>query len=269
MTFRDEAGRATSAFVPPGAPGPGLPLFLVPALGLDGRSFAPLAPLAARRRVVFWSPPNDLPRTAGFDGLAAAAFEHADRAGMPRRFVLGGSSLGAMVAMAAALAAPERIAGLVLSGGTAAWRDLGWPMRLARCLHPLMPRRGYHRWMAKVLVPMTGMRTEQDIRLALDLRAQIEHRTREYASSVIAATVGAGAFDLRPRLASLRVPTIVLHARRDRVAPFAAAQSLAKATGAAIVAFDGGSHLPYISRTAEFLAALEPFLARLDQGATP
>src|SRR5262249_13301897 len=151
--FRRSDGATSLAFVPPGEPGPATPIFLLPALGLDGRSFAPLAPLAAARRVVFWNMPNELPATPGPDALAALVFEHADRAGMPRRFVLGGSSLGSTLALAAAVAQPDRVAGLVLIGGTARWRDLGPPMKLARLSHPFLPSRHYHRAVPWILAP--------------------------------------------------------------------------------------------------------------------
>ena len=181
MTFRGPAGAATSAFVPVGTPGPGTPVFFIPALGLDGRSFGSLAPLARERRVVFWSPPNDLPRTPGLGALAAATMDHADRAGMPRRFVLGGTSLGAMIALATALAAPDRVAGLVLAGGAARWTDLGAPMRVARWLHPFIPRRIYHRIAPRVLAP--GNEAADPV--LAELRREMGRRTKAYADGVI------------------------------------------------------------------------------------
>jgi pimeloyl-ACP methyl ester carboxylesterase len=264
ITFRGTGGTTTSTFVPAAAPGPRTPVFLVPALGLDGRSFAPLAPLAADRRVVFWNPPNDLPMSPGLDALAAAAIEHADRAGMPRRFVLGGSSLGAVISLAAALASPERVAGLVLVGCTASWDELGAPMRMASLLHPLIPRRVYHKAMAHILVPgrvEPGSRGEA-------LRAQILRRTKRYATGVVAALKGAGKFDLRPRLGDVRAPTLIVHSLGDRVAPHAATKSLTKIPNAKLVTIDGWSHVPYLDEPARFLDALRPFLAAVDEGET-
>jgi pimeloyl-[acyl-carrier protein] methyl ester esterase len=262
VTFGGPAGATTSAFVPPGEPGPSTPLFLVPALGLDGRSFAPLAPLAKHRRVLFWSPPNELPRSPGLGALAASTIEHADRAGMPRRFVLGGSSLGAMIALAAALDAPERIAGLVLTGGTARWRDVGAPMRLARLLHPFIPRRAYHRAMPYILAPGNA---SSDPLLA-SLHAQMRRRTKPYADAVIAACSGAGGFDLSGRLGEIRVPTLVVHSRGDRIAPFRGVGAFSAIRGVRVVPFDGESHLPYLSEPERFVPILAEFLAGVDAG---
>lgn len=260
MTFRDASGAATSAFVPRGASGPATPVFLVPALGLDGRSFVTLAPLAAERRVVLWSPPNALPSSPGLGALAALTIEHADRAGMPRRFVLAGTSLGAVIALAAALAAPERIAGLVLAGGVSRWRDLGAPMRFARLLHPFIPRRHYHRIAPRILAP--GDPSGDEILAAL--HRQMGHRTKEYAAAVIAALTGAGRFDLSPRLGEVRAPTLVAHARGDRVAPYAAAKRLATIPGARFVTLETGSHLPHLTHPDAFLPPLREFLAHVD-----
>ena len=260
MTYRDEAGGATSAFVPSAEPGPAVPLFGIPALGLDGRSFAPLAPLVADRRMVFWNPPNDLPHEPGLDAFAATALTHADRAGMPERFILIGSSLGAIVALAVAIAAPERIAGLVLSGGAARWSDLGIVIRLTRFAHPFLPRRSYHRAMPWVLAPGD---TSDPIRAAL--HDQMRHRTKEYSSSVIAALSGNGGFDLTPRLAGIRAPTLVLHSLRDGVAPWRATQALASIPGARVVAFDRDSHVPYLTDTDLFVGPLREFLTSVDE----
>jgi pimeloyl-[acyl-carrier protein] methyl ester esterase len=262
ITFRSADGATTSTFVPAAAPGPRTPLFLLPALGLDGRSFAPLAPLAADRRVVFWNPPNALPMSPGLDALAAVAIEHADRAGMPRRFVLGGSSLGAVIALAAALRSPERVAGLVLVGGAASWEELGAPMRWASLLHPFIPRRVYHKAMARILVP--GRVSTSSTQAAL--RTQIERRTKRYAAGVVAALKGAGKFDLRPRLGDVRAPTLIVNSLGDRVAPHAAAKTLATIPGARLATFDGWSHVPYLDEPARFLDALRPFLADVDAG---
>ena len=261
VTFAGPADATTSAFLPGGDPGAGVPLFLVPALGLDGRSFAPLAPLAAQRRVVFWNPPNELPATPGLDALAAATFVHADRAGMPPRFVLGGSSLGAIVALAAALATPERVAGLVLMGGTARWRDLGAPMRIARLFHPFIPRRHYHKAMARILAP--GDAATDPVLAAL--RAQMERRTKSYAASVIAALTGAGPFDLTPRLGGFHAPTLVIHSRGDRVAPHRAVAAFSAIERCRVVTIEGGAHLPYIHEPELVLARTSEFLASVDE----
>src|SRR6185503_2223978 len=129
-----------------------------------------------------------------------------------------------------------RIAGLVLIGGTASWAELGPPMRMARLLHGFIPERNYHKAIARILAP--GDAEPGTVRAAL--RRQMERRTKTYISGVIAALTGAGKFDLRPRLAEVRAPTLVVHSEADRVTPFSAAKTLARIPDAAVAAVEGG-----------------------------
>lgn len=262
VTWGDPHGapeETTSTFAPPGRHGDGVPLILAPPLALDGRSFAPLAPLGEARRVVFWNLPNRLPREGGTEALGRLLLEHVDRAGLGDRIVVGGASLGGLVALAAALHAPERVAGLVLVSTSASWAELGPLLRWARLLHPFLPRRTYHKRLARLLIP------NGNGPLNAALRAQMEHRTKAHVSSLIELVCG---YDLRERLPEIRVPTLVIHTTRDRVAPIRAADTLARIAGAEVAHLDSSTHLPAIGLAEECLAALRPFLARIDAGAT-
>src|SRR5580693_1830404 len=61
---------------------------------------------------------HDAPRPITFDGCVASVLERS-----PERFVLAGYSLGGRVALHVALAAPERVARLVLVSSTAGIED--------------------------------------------------------------------------------------------------------------------------------------------------
>lgn len=253
-------GATCSAFEPRDAAGPGVPVFFAPAFGLDGRAFARLAPLARRRRVVFWNLPNALPDRGGIRALARLYLEHAARAGMPPRFVFAGSSLGGSIALAAALEAPERCAGLVLVGTCASWRELGPRLHVGRFLLPLLPARGFHRRFATILFGTRGRSEDADA-----LRTQAQHRTKRHAEAVSRLLLEGGPFDLGHRLHELRAPVLVLHDPGERVIPWSAAERLADARGAELVEVPRSGHLPYVARAEECLAALDPFLARVDR----
>lgn len=257
-TFRGPAG-ASSAFTPPPPHGPGVPLFLVPGFGLDGRSFERIAGLDAARRTVFWNLPNELPETGGLAALARLCLDHADRAGMPARFVIGGSSLGGTIALAAALEAPERCAGLVLFGTSASWRELGPRLRFARLLLPLLPARGFHRRLATILFGPAGRSDDLDA-----LRRQAEHRTKRHAATVTRLLHEGGSYDIGHRLHEVTAPTLVVHDPRERVVPFDAAESLLRIRGARCVPVPRSGHLPYLGDPAACLAALAPFLSDID-----
>ncbi|MCE9634866.1 MAG: alpha/beta hydrolase [Planctomycetes bacterium] len=257
-TFRGPAG-ASSTFVPAVAHGPGVPLFLVPGFGLDGRCFGRLSPIATSRRTVFWNLPNELPEHGGLTALARLCLDHADRVGMPRRFVIGGSSLGGTIALAAALEAPERCAGLILFGSSASWRELGPRLRFARMLLPVLPARGFHRRLATILFGPAGRSDDLDA-----LRRQAEHRTKRHAATVTSLLHEGGSYDLGHRLHEIAAPTLVLHDPRERVIPFYAAESLLRIRRSRCVEVPRSGHLPYVSDPAACLAALVPFLAEID-----
>jgi pimeloyl-ACP methyl ester carboxylesterase len=252
--------RGASVFVPRDTPGPGTPLFLAPGLGLDGRCFEPFAPLAADRRLVFWNLPNVLPEHGGTAALGRLYLDHADRAGMPRRFVFGGSSLGGTIALAAALEAPERCAGLVLAGASSAWSDLGLFMRMGPHIHRFLVSRTYHLRFAEVLFPtLPGQSPTVDA-----LRAQAEHRTKAHVGAVIRLLREDGGFDMRERLVDVKAPVLVLHDPRDGTVPFAAGRRFAAIGGARLVEVQDGGHLPFFGNLEVCMTALRAFLAEVD-----
>lgn len=255
-------GAGTSVFRPRTPPGPGTPLLLAPAFGLDGRSLERLSPLAESRPVAFWNIPNVVPEEGGVRALGRMMLDHADRAGFRGRVLLGGSSLGATIALAAALEAPDRVAGLVLVGGSACWAHLGTRLKVGRLLHLLLPSRGYHLRFARILFGPSGRSEDLDA-----LRLEAEHRTKAHVVAVSSLLHEGGPYDLRPRLGEVRTPTLVLHDPGERVVPFRAARTLAAIPGARLVEVPRSGHLPYVSDPAACLTAIEPFLREVDAGA--
>ena len=202
--------------------------------------------------------PNDMPRTttmADFGREALSILDAAGHAGRPA--VLMGSSFGAMVAMAAAEAAPARSAALVLIGAAPSWSYVPLRLRAASRMHPFIPRTAYPRVLTTVMLPPTR---RMDPVVRSDLGAQMLHRTKQYLGASLGAMRG---FDGLPGLASHRGPVLVLHGELDSVLPPEGGEALAAALpGARFVGFPGAGHLPHVSQPGRIVAAIEEFLAK-------
>ena len=250
-----------SVFEPPGPHGDGTPLFLLPGFGLDGRSFAPLAPLAAQRRVVFWNPPNRMPSGDDLVAVGERALRDAERAGCGTRLVLGGASFGGMLALRTALEWPDRVAGLVLFGSAACWGDVSLPVRMASVLHDAVPRRRYPQLLAKALVP-ARYDPKEGSPLNDALRGQMRLRTQAYGRRLLRAL---RRHDVRERLTEIAVPTLVVHGAQDEAIPPAAARTLARIPSSTVIVWDRAGHLPVLSNPRGCIDALLPFLAEVDR----
>lgn len=68
-----------------------------------------------------------------------------------------------------------------------------------------------------------------------------------------------GDYDLRPALASLSLPTLVVHGREDPI-PLASAEAAAAALRARLVVLEGCGHVPYVEAPAPLWAAVRAFL---------
>ena len=254
-------GRPASFWRFEGAPPPGsgrTPVLAIAGLGLDGRVFRRLAPLAADRDLVLANLPNEVPPGRALEPFVRGALDALDAAGHSGRpAVLAGSSFGGMVALATALAAPERTAALVLLGTGPGWSWVRARLRAGSAIHPLVPRRAYPRVFATVMLP-PGRWADPAARE--DLRAQMLHRTKEFVGACIA---GMRAFDGGERLGEVRAPALIVHGDQDAVFSRASADALAaRLPRRTLRLVEDCGHLPHVSRPEETLEAIRTFLGR-------
>jgi proline iminopeptidase len=75
-----------------------------------------------------------------------------------------------------------------------------------------------------------------------------------------------GDYDLRGRLAGVRVPAVVVHGRNDPI-PLESSQGIAEGLGAELVVLEDCGHVPYVEQPAALFATLDRFLHATDSPA--
>ena len=180
------------------------------------------------------------------------------------RFPLLGISQGCAVAIEYAVRHPERVSHLILWGGYAAgWRVIGDAgLRAEREAHITLVTQGwgradpvYRQMFSATFLPGA---THQE----LDWFNDFQHRTVSAANAALFLKVFAE-IDVRHRLAGVRAPTLVMHARGDRRVPVSIGGALAAGIpGAEFVALESENHL-LLGRepaSADFVAHVRHFL---------
>jgi proline iminopeptidase len=76
-----------------------------------------------------------------------------------------------------------------------------------------------------------------------------------------------GDYDLRPDLARLSLPALVVHGREDPI-PLASSRAVADALGARLVVLDDSGHVPYVERPDALFDAITSFLRATDATAS-
>lgn len=185
--------------------------------------------------------------------------------GLPERFMIAGLSLGGVVAMETALAAPERVAGLCVMSvngrATTAAQRQGWrawrgrlaagetPAELQREILPSLlpaPARSGRRDLTDRVLGM-GAQTTAD-RLDAQLAQQLSRRP------------------LLDRLSALELPTLVVSGAADPICPPAFHDEIAAAVGGARLASVDAGHLPPLERPDAVRAVLDTWLAEVVGG---
>jgi pimeloyl-ACP methyl ester carboxylesterase len=214
--------------------GEGEPLALIVGLGTDISEWdGVIRPLAQRYRVIAFdnrgAGRTDQPNQPYSIEQMAEDAEGLLRALAVERAHILGVSMGGRIALALALAHPERVNKLALVSTSATGARRSWWIRTLREVSSGLLFRGKH--------------------------PQPRYAFRRQAEA-------SAAFDCAGRLGEIDAPTLILHGRRDRTVPYAQAEELhASITGSKLLTFDGG-HIFFLFRERErFLAAVEGFLS--------
>ncbi|GAB3631937.1 hypothetical protein GCM10027421_12900 [Microbacterium shaanxiense] len=170
---------------------------------------------------------------------------------LPERFTIAGLSLGAIVAMALALAAPERVAGMCLvstnaKAPTPAQRD-GWGDWISRLDAGEDPQALQEGILSSLLSP-GGVRERPD----LEDRVRAMGRMTDAAVLRAQLRMQGTRVDLLSRLSELATPTLVVSGRDDVICPPHFHTEIAsEMPRARLVSYDAGHLLP-MERPREF-----------------
>ncbi|HSD28737.1 MAG TPA: alpha/beta fold hydrolase [Vicinamibacteria bacterium] len=180
------------------------------------------------------------------------------------RFALLGVSQGSRVAIAYAIRHPERVSHLVLYGGAArGWKHRPVGAREARAGLQALIREGWGRDTPAFRQVFTTLFMPEASPEQAAWFNELQ-RASTSAENAVRLTEATGAVDLTGRLASVRAPTLVLHATQDAMVGLDEARLLAAGIpGARFVALDSQNHLLLDDEPAfaRFLSEVRGFLA--------
>ncbi|GAA4896830.1 pimeloyl-ACP methyl ester carboxylesterase [Stackebrandtia albiflava] len=216
-------------------------VILLHAMGSSRRMWrAERAALADRFHVVTPDLPGHGGRTESFT-LEAAVAEVCHLVGAATRpVVLAGSSLGATVALRAAVTVPERVAGLLLSGAMVSVPRL--TLSLQRAVTRVLPLE----WTAKASVNMIAPAEETD---GFALLADIRSAGKRVQTAVLRELAAA---DLDAGVERVSAHTVVVCGERDRLNLRSARLLAERIPDARLVVLAGESHLWHMSRPGGF-----------------
>lgn len=168
------------------------------------------------------------------------------------RCILAGESMGGVTVLQAALQAPERFSGLVLIGARYQGQLSEGAQKLVAGCAVDFP--------ATMKAFVTACAPEEDCEAEREWALQIVMRSNPQDASQLLQCMGE--VDLAPQLREIRVPTLIIHGRRDVIRPIADSEFLhASIAGSRLVAIDDAGHVPSITRPTKVATEIDAFFA--------
>jgi 3-oxoadipate enol-lactonase len=253
------AGRGTLTAVRTGA---GPDLVVLHSLLADRHAFDPVLPaLAAKHRVTLINLPGfhgSLPTPLPLmDGYVAAIEDGFQEFGVASDSILIGNGFGGTVALAFAMAHPERIAKLVLSDAAACFPPEG---RQAFAVMAAKVAEGGLGAIAeiaakRVFSPAYLAAHPEAIEERKAVLLEIDPQAFQAACKILQET------DLEPLLHRMHVPTLVVCGEFDQATPPPLNKSIAdKVAGCRYVELPGCGHCPPLEQPQVFLDAIKDFV---------
>jgi pimeloyl-ACP methyl ester carboxylesterase len=242
--------------------GEGRDLVLLHSLLADRHAFDPVLPtLAAKHRVTLFNLPgfhgSQPAMLALMDAYLAVIEDGFDEFGITKDSVLIGNGFGGTVALAFALAHPERISKLVVSDAAAGFPPEGREAFAVMAQKVADGGLGSIAEIAakRVFSPAYLSAHPEKIEERKKVLMGIEPKAFQAACRILQET------DLVPLLHHMKVPTIVVCGEFDQATPPALnKQIVEKVPGAKYVELPGCGHCPPLEQAEQFLAAIFDFV---------
>lgn len=219
-------------------------LLCIPAFACDDALYAPVVPLLRPD----FECETAVPRAASLEASARAILDEQTQ----ERFLLWGTSLGGHVARTMALLAPERVAGLVISGASAAAPASRAGLEARGAAIRAGGREAMLEDMAREIVFEPEGRGQD---AADAFRAMAANASTDLLEAQNDALMGRE--DGMGALANLAMPTLLLWGAADRFSSPETAQAMAAAIpGARAVILDECGHLPSLESPMQCAAAI-------------
>lgn len=196
-------------------------------------------------------------------GATIAAMAEAILAGLPDRFALCGHSMGGYVALAIAMRAPERLAGLALISSSGA---ADTPEQQAGRVQVIAEAQEDFGAVADRLARAMLSRASH---AQPDLRARVLDMLMRCGGALFAEQQRATSTrpDFRAGLAAIAVPALVVAGAEDRIIPPARSEELAAALpDAELLLVEACGHLPMCEAPGTVRAALAEWRGRIGAG---
>ncbi|MBX7194973.1 MAG: alpha/beta hydrolase [Sandaracinaceae bacterium] len=217
--------------------GQGDPVVWIQGMGLHGRGWAPQVDVLESRFTCLTFDNRGMARSQPVGEaltiplMAADVIALMDREGLARAHLVG-HSMGGLIALAAALEHRSRVRSLSLlntfARGSDASRPRG-PMIWLGARTMIGTRRMRRLAFLEMVMPEEVLKTRDRDALAAELEPIFGHDLGERPPIVMSQLSATGAYDATPRLAELAgLPTLVVSARQDVVAPAAFGRATAE-----------------------------------------
>ena len=198
-----------------------------------------------------------------FDALSSTSFTQTAQAlvdTLPENCLLCGWSLGSLLALQAASATPQRIKKLILIGGTPSFTQRAdWPHAQPPALLDTFCA-AMATDAAGTLKRFIALFNQGDTQARLIGRAMIKQLLAAPLPDTATLLAGLGWLrdvDLRDQIASIAVPTRLIHGENDPLMPLTAAQWLNKTLpNAQLEVFSGAAHAPFLNDPDRFAKLL-------------